>query len=107
MNDNHTRRRSRAFVATITPSTIEVKKSQHSAEYILCRDAGFQRPGDPPQVRTAMAFGELAQSVKSLLREGEPVTLAVQYDGATIKLLGPPREEQLASAARRLERVAA
>lgn len=82
------------FVATITPESIEIKKSHDGADYLLCSGAKFERPGQEPQTRTVMAFGRSATDVQKLLTAGQPVELAVQFNGGTIKVIGTPRERQ-------------
>src|SRR3546814_2146829 len=51
------------FVATITPESIEIKKSHDGADYLLCSGAKFERPGQEAQTRTVMAFGRSAADV--------------------------------------------
>lgn len=92
------RRFSPIFVATITPSSIETKRSKTGADYLLCTGARFEREGREPQTRTAMAFGQSAQTVHDLLTPGEPCELAVQFDGGTIKIIGAPRPHQKVAA---------
>src|SRR3546814_17134690 len=85
------------FVATITPESIEIKKSHDGADYLLCSGAKFERPGQEAQTRTVMAFGRSAADVHKLLTTGKPVELAVQFNGGTIKVIGTPRERQAAT----------
>lgn len=82
------------FVATITPTSIETKTSAGGADYLICTGARFERPGQDPQTRTVMAFGQSAIDVRELMAAGKPVELAVQFDGGTIKAIGAPRERQ-------------
>lgn len=86
------------FVATITPTSIETKQSKDGAAYLLCSGARFERPGQEPQTRTVMAFGQSAKDVRDMLAAGKPVELAVQFNGGTVKVIGAPRERQAAAA---------
>jgi hypothetical protein len=86
------------FVATVTPTSIETKTSNGGADYLICTGARFERPGQDPQTRTVMAFGQSAIDVRELMAAGQPVELAVQFDGGTIKAIGAPRERQKAPA---------
>ena len=88
------------FVATITPTSIETKQSKDGAAYLLCSGARFERPGQEPQTRTVMAFGQSANDVRDMLAAGKPVELAVQFNGGTVKVIGAPRERQAAVAAK-------
>src|SRR3546814_17143880 len=63
------------FVATITPESIEIKKSHDGADYLLCSGAKFERPGQEAQTRTVMAFGRSDADVHKLLTTGKPVEL--------------------------------
>src|SRR3546814_793953 len=85
------------FAATITPESIESKKSHDGADYLLGSGAKFERPGQEAQTRTVMAFGRSAADVHKLLTTGKPVELAVQFNGGTIKVIGTPRERQAAT----------
>lgn len=100
MTPQTARKHSPIFVATITPGTIETKTSKGGAEYLLCAGARFERRDQEPQTRTVMAFGQSATVVRDLLTAGEPVELAVQFDGGTVKVIGAPRERQAAAAAK-------
>src|SRR3546814_13442249 len=64
------------FVATITPESIEIKKSHDGADYLLCSGAKFERPGQEAQTRTVMAFGRSAADVHKPLTTGKPVAPA-------------------------------
>ncbi|WP_162815036.1 hypothetical protein [Erythrobacter aureus] len=91
------RRFTPVFVATITATSIETKVSGTGADYLICTDAEFLREGQAPQSRTVMAFGHSVEKVRDLLSSGQPVELAVQFDGGTIKALGAPRPKQKAA----------
>lgn len=89
------RKFSPTFVATITPQNIEIKTAANGDDYLICKGAQIVRNGRDPEHRTLMAFGDSARSVRDLLTVGEPVQLAVQFNGPTIKALGAPRPEQI------------
>lgn len=83
--------------ATITPASIEhlVASGPKQTPYIKMSGATVTR-GDKTNVRTVMAFGKSADAVRDMLVEGQPVELAVQYDGGTVKIIGEVREPQAA-----------
>ncbi len=86
------------FNATVTPGdSIENLKSATGTDYIKMTDAAVQTTNGSSQ-RTVMAFGKSAEDVRDLLVSGEPVELAVQYDGGSVKVIGRPREETPAAA---------
>ncbi len=91
------RRFTPVFVATITATSVATKVSKNGADYLISPDAEFLRDGQPAQRRTVMAFGQSVEKVRDLLVPGEPVELAVQFDGGTIKALGAPRPKQKAA----------
>lgn len=78
------------FVATVTPSMVDCGTTEGGQPYATLKDATISRPGKPAVVRTIMAFGPAA-GVASALQEGVPVPLAVQNNGATLRLIGLPR----------------
>lgn len=43
--------------------------------------------------RTVMAFGDQLAEVGSRLRKGRTVSLAIQHDGGSVKVIGLPREK--------------
>ncbi|AXK43908.1 hypothetical protein [Erythrobacter aureus] len=85
------------FAATITPgASIEEKTSATGTAYIKMTGATVARGDKPAQERTVMAFGKSADAVRDMLVEGQPVELAVQYDGGSVKIIGEVREDQAA-----------
>jgi hypothetical protein len=78
------------FVATVTPSMVDSGTTEGGQPYATLKDATISRPGKPDVVRTIMAFGPAA-GVASALVQGAPVPLAVQNNGATLRLIGLPR----------------
>ena len=45
------------------------------------------------QRRTVMAFGDQYETVRRGLRKGRPVTLTVQHENGTVKVIGYPRDK--------------
>jgi hypothetical protein len=86
------------FNATITPASIETKQSAKGSDYILMQGATVETSKRSGQ-RTVMAFGKSAEAVRDLLVSGQAITLAVQYEGGTVRVIGLPREEAPAEAA--------
>ena len=84
------------FPATITPASIERKQTAKGTDYLLMQNATVERDGKDAQTRTAMAFGKSVTDVESMLESGTPVELAVQFDGGTVRIVGPVREKQAA-----------
>lgn len=80
------------FSAVITPASIENKTSAKGTGYLLMQGATVTREGQDPKVRTVMAFGKSVDAVEGMLVEGQPVKLAVQYDGGTVRIVGQVRE---------------
>lgn len=80
------------FTATVTPASIENKTSATGTDYLLLQGATVARAGQEPKTRTVMVFGKSVDAVQGMLSEGQPVDLAVQYDGGTVRVVGPVRE---------------
>lgn len=78
------------FVATVTPNDVDCGTTEGGQPYATLKDATISRPGRPDVIRTIMAFGPAA-GVASALEKGAPVPLAVQSNGATLRLVGLPR----------------
>ena len=91
MSDNNTQRAFRPiFNATITPASIESKTSATGGNYLLMSGATVAY-GNVTQTRTVMAFGKSVADVQGMLAEGQPVELAVQYDGGSVRIVGQVR----------------
>jgi hypothetical protein len=78
------------FVATVTPNEIDSGETASGASYATLKDARISRKGKEDIFRTIMAFGPAA-GIAAALEKGAPVSLAVQNNGATLKLVGLPR----------------
>ena len=87
------------FVASITPAAIETRTNVKGVAYAYLAGATVVRPNGKSDTRTVMAFGKSREAVAEMLREGETVSLAVQFDGATVKIVGLPREAAPAAVA--------
>lgn len=86
------------FNATVTPASIETKQNAKGADYLLLQGATVEF-GQKSQSRTVMAFGKSADAVRDVLVAGTPVELAVQLDGGSVRIVGLPREKEVAAAA--------
>ena len=78
------------FVATVTPNDVDSGTTEGGQPYATLKDATISRAGKPDVVRTIMAFGPAA-AVATTLVKGAAVPLAVQSNGATLRLIGLPR----------------
>lgn len=85
------------FTATVTPATIEAKKTSKGGDYLIMRGAQVAF-GTKTQERTVMAFGKSIDAVRDMLVEGSPVELAVQFDGGSVRIVGQVREKEAAAA---------
>lgn len=85
-----TRKYRPTFVATVTPTEIASSDTVHGQPYSALRDALVTIRDKPAEVRTLMAFGPSSR-IAERLEPGVPVELAVQWDGAKLKLVGLPR----------------
>ncbi len=79
------------FPALIVPETVEALQSANGTAYTRMKGATVVRNGKDPITRTVMAFGRSNDAVKSLLKPGMPVELAVRFDGPSLKIVGLPR----------------
>jgi hypothetical protein len=85
------------FPATITPKTIEHLEVDNAkrTKYVRMTDATFKpektdgKEAQPESIRTAMAFGRSVDMIDGMLAEGRPVLLACQYDGGSVRVIGP------------------
>ena len=85
------------FNATLTPlAAVAVATTKKDVPYGKFQANVALKGGDV--TRTVMAFGDQFASVRDLLVEGQPVELAVQHDGGTLKIIGTPREKVAAAA---------
>lgn len=83
------------FNATITPATIEALTTAKGGPYLKMTGATVAYK-DIVQERTVMVFGKSIADVDTMLKPGEPVELAVQYDGGSVKIIGQIREKAAA-----------
>lgn len=103
MNDTPARKgKFRPIVnGTITPTELVedsfVNSRGGTTRYFKMLGAGFQQDGKQPTTRTVMAFGKSADAVRDQMLAGEPVRLAVQYDGGTVRIIGPVIEKDAAT----------
>src|SRR5690606_41621464 len=81
------------FVATVTPGAIERGMGKNNAPYAKMQNSKVQQGEKEALERTVMAFGNQLAEVESSLVEGQPVDLAVQFDGGSVKIIGFPREK--------------
>ena len=91
-----TARRSRAFVATVVPETVEHLVGP-KGPYTLMRDAVVSREGKDDMVRTVMAFGNPNAQIGHLIQEGHPIDLAIRFNGGTMRVVGLPHGEAAAA----------
>ncbi len=78
------------FVVSVTPVQVETGTTENGQPYTSMKDAVVSHKGKPDQTRTIVAFGPAA-AIASRLVKGAPVALAVQNNGATMRLIGLPR----------------
>lgn len=74
--------------AVITPKTIEKGNTVNGVRYTKMVGATVSRPGMPDMTRTCMAFGRENNAVARMLKEGKAVEVQIQFDGATVRVLG-------------------
>ncbi len=87
------RRFSPIFVATVTPAAIAIATDKNGNDYAKMQGSTVQQDGKADKTMTVMAFGNQHAEVADHLVEGQPVDLAVQFDGGTLKVIGLPREK--------------
>ena len=85
------------FTATVTPASIVSSKTKNDKPYLTMAGATVSHKGND-RTRTVMAFGKSAEAIQDLRVEGQPIDLAVQYDGGTVRVIGLPREAAPAAA---------
>lgn len=83
------RRFSPTFNAVIVPETIETRDGANGP-YTIMSQAVVVRDGKDDLIRTVMAFGKPHTEVSHLLAEGAPITLAVKFDGGSLRVIGLP-----------------
>lgn len=83
--------RSRIFKAIVTPASVSTRTGKNGKYTYLAGATVETSKGS--KTMTAMAFGKSHQEVASKLRKGRPVELAVRFDGATLRIVGLPREK--------------
>ena len=86
------------FTASVTPAAVETRTNAKGVKYAYLAGATVVRPNGKSETRTVMAFGAQRDAVAKLLRKGRPVDLAVQFDGAVVKVIGLPRAAAPAAA---------
>jgi hypothetical protein len=91
-----TARRSRAFVATIVPETVEHLVGP-KGPYTLMRNAVVSREGKNDMIRTVMAFGSQNAQISHLIQEGRPIDLAIRFNGGTMRVVGLPHGDAAAA----------
>lgn len=93
-----TQKKPRAFApifhATLTPSNIISGVAANGRGYVTMRETFVQQAGKKDKTVTVTAFGKQLAEVRDLLVEGQPVELAVQFDGwNSLKIVGLPRDK--------------
>lgn len=78
------------FPAVITPSSIEYRTSTKNTPYIIMRGATVSYK-DTVQTKTVMVFGQSISDVSAMLETGNPIRVAIQLDGATVRIVGQVR----------------
>jgi hypothetical protein len=88
------------FTATITPGEVVRATSSTGTKYSTMKGSLVEREGKEPQTRTVMAFGKSNAAVARRLRAGRPLTVACQFDGGVVRIVGWVRKpEEVAAAA--------
>jgi len=91
------------FPAMITPGVIEEGRSNNKNRTVYLRMTGStfkpektekQEHEQDESIRTVMAFGRSVTAVREMLVEGVPVRLACQYDGGSVRVIGPVIEKK-------------
>ncbi len=91
------------FPAMITPGVIEELQSNNKKRTVYLRMSGStfkpektdkQEHEQDESIRTVMAFGRSVTAVRDMLVEGVPVRLACQYDGGSVRVIGPVIEKK-------------
>jgi hypothetical protein len=90
LNMSTARRFNPIFVATVTPATIDMKVSETKGAYTLMQAATVSKEGREDRSLTVMAFGKAHEEVGIFLEPGQPIELAVQHNGGTLKVIGLP-----------------
>ncbi|AXK43874.1 hypothetical protein [Erythrobacter aureus] len=88
---NAARRFSPTFVATVTPESVDTRTGKNGP-YAVLKGAQVSTANGEPMTRTVMAFGRSHDLVEGKLHAGQPVDLAVRYDGGTLRVVGLPAE---------------
>jgi hypothetical protein len=78
-----------ASIAVGSIALLETKKGVPYAKSV----SQVTLPSGQTVPRTVMAFGDQLSAVSDVFKEGATVTLAVQHDGGTMKIIGHPREK--------------
>ena len=90
----NTARRFRPIItAVVTPKNVDVLEGKNG-RYAVLKDATLQTRDGSEMKRTILAFGKAQKELDGLLVEGNPIALKVQYDGATMRLIGLPSENE-------------
>jgi len=80
------------FLVTITPQEeVDSGRTSKDQPYSTLRNALVSRDGREDVVRTVMAFGQASSGLAAFLKPGKPVTVAVQHDEGTLRIVGEPR----------------
>lgn len=87
------RKFSKIFDATVTfGEEVVVSETKKSVVYARAGESTIVHPDGQVKKRTVMAFGANLDEVKDSVFPGNTVTLAIQYDGGTVNIIGYPRE---------------
>src|SRR3546814_20055300 len=90
--NSNARRFSPIFVATVTPATVSTRTDKSGNKYAYLAGATIAQDGKETKTMTTLAFGKRYAEVGKLPRKGRAVDLAVQFDGGTVKVIGPPSD---------------
>lgn len=95
--------KTKTFIATITPATIEKGDTTENVRYSKLPGATVQKRGRGGKMetitRTVMAFGRKNAAVANILRPGKPVVLECSFRGGMILIEGKGKATKTAKAA--------
>ena len=84
--------KTKTFIATITPATIEKGDTAQNVRYSKMPGATVQKRGRGGKMetltRTVMAFGRNNAAVANILRSGKPVVLECSFRGGMVLIEG-------------------
>jgi hypothetical protein len=79
------------FTVQATPASVSTRTAKNGTRYVVSQDSAIVLPNGNTETRTIMAFGKARDALGRSLRKGKQVSLRVQRDGGSLKVLGLAR----------------